>query len=441
MKKNEKKIRTEIFEKVKELYKLKEDEEKFIPGKTPIRYAGRVYNEKELIYLVDSSLDFWLTEGRYAEKFESKFSDFFKVKYTILTNSGSSANLLAISALTSPKLANPIQAGDEVITVAAGFPTTVNPIIQNQLIPVFVDVKLGTYNVDAEIIESAISNKTKAIILAHTLGNPFNIDIVMEIAKKHNLFVIEDACDALGSTYGEKLVGKFGDIGTISFYPAHHITMGEGGALITDNTQLAHNIRSFRDWGRDCWCKTGHDNTCKKRFGWKLGNLPHGYDHKFIYSHIGYNLKITDMQAAVGLAQLEKLTSFIKARKKNFYKLYEGLKEYSNYLILPQWSQKADPSWFGFPLTVSDNAAFSRNEITGFLESKKIATRNLFAGNLLQHPAYTGIKNKYRVVGSLKNTEKVMRDTFWLGVYPGLSEKKISYILETFKLFMDTRVK
>lgn len=439
MKKNEKKIRAAIFEKVKELYKLKESEEKFIPGETPIRYAGRVYDEKEIIYLVDSSLDFWLTEGRYAEEFESKFSDFFKVKYTILTNSGSSANLLAISALTSPKLANPLQDGDEVITVAAGFPTTVNPIIQNRLIPVFVDVKLGTYNVDAEMIESAISNKTKAIILAHTLGNPFDIDIVMEIAKKHNLFLIEDVCDALGSTYGGKLVGKFGDIGTISFYPAHHITMGEGGALITDNTQLARNIRSFRDWGRDCWCKTGHDNTCKKRFDWKLGNLPHGYDHKFIYSHIGYNLKITDMQAAVGLAQLEKLSSFIKARKENFYKLYEGLKEYSNYLILPQWSRKAEPSWFGFPLTVSDNANFSRNEITGFLENKKIATRNLFAGNLLQHPAYTNIKSKYRVVGSLKNTERIMRDTFWLGVYPGLSEKKISYILETFKLFFDKK--
>jgi CDP-6-deoxy-D-xylo-4-hexulose-3-dehydrase len=427
MTEKEKKIRAQIFKKVKELYKIKESEEKFIPGETPIRYAGRVFDDKELINLVDSSLDFWLTEGRYTEEFESKFSDFFKVKYTILTNSGSSANLLALSALTSPKLANPIQAGDEVITVAAAFPTTVNPIIQNHLTPVFVDVKLGTYNANVEMIKSAITNKTKAIILAHTLGNPFDID--------HNLFVIEDTCDALGSTYEGKLVGKFGDIGTMSFYPAHHITMGEGGALITDDIQLAHNIRSFRDWGRDCWCKPGHDNTCKKRFDWKLGNLPHGYDHKYIYSHIGYNLKTTDMQAAIGLAQLEKLTSFIKARKENFYKLYEGLKEYSKYFILPEWNQKADPSWFGFPLTVSDDAAFSRNEITGFLENKKIATRNLFAGNLLQHPAYTSIKNKYRVYGSLENTEKIMRDTFWIGVYPGLSEEKIGYILENFKIF------
>jgi CDP-6-deoxy-D-xylo-4-hexulose-3-dehydrase len=437
MTKKEIEIRKQIFEKVKELYKLSETEKEFIPGKTKVRYAGRVYDEKELISLVDSALDFWLTEGRYVEEFENKSSDFFRVKHTILTNSGSSANLLAVAALTSPKLKEPLQPGDEVITTAAAFPTTVNPIVQNRLIPVFMDVKLGTYNIDTDKVENAITDKTRAIMLAHSLGNPFDLDTIMEIKKNHNLFLIEDTCDAVGSTYDGKLVGTFGDIGTISFYPAHHITMGEGGALITDNTQLARNIRSFRDWGRDCWCKSGHDNTCGKRFRWQLGNLPYGYDHKYTYSHIGYNLKVTDMQAAVGVAQMEKLPSFIEARKKNFKKLYKGLSKYSEYFILPEWSKKSDPSWFGFLLTIRDNIPFSRNQITEFLEKNKIDTRNLFAGNILKHPAYTNGNFKYRIIGELKNTDKIMNDTFWIGVYPGLDKKRIDYILETFSDFLD----
>ncbi len=435
MTKKEAGIRAQIFEKVKELYKVRETKKDFIPGEMPIRYAGRVFDEKEIISLVDSALDFWLTEGRYAEEFEKKFSDFFGIKHAILTNSGSSANLLAVAALTSPKLEKPLQPGDEVITTAAAFPTTVNPIVQNRLIPVFLDVKLGTYNIDTDKIEEAITDKTKLIMLAHTLGNPFDLDTIMGITEKHNLFVIEDVCDAVGSTYNGKPVGTFGDIGTVSFYPAHHITMGEGGALITDSARLEHNIRSFRDWGRDCWCKSGHDNTCGKRFEWKLGDLPYGYDHKFIYSHIGYNLKITDMQAAVGVAQLEKLPEFIKARKNNFKKLYEGLSKYDEYFILPEWSKKADPSWFGFPLTVRDNVFFSRNEITEFLEEKKIATRNLFAGNILRHPAYTESNVNYRIHGGLKNTDKILSDTFWLGVYPGLSTKEINYIINVFEDF------
>jgi len=439
MTEREKDIRSQIFEKVKKLYNLRDAEEKFIPGVTPIRYAGRVYDEKEMISLVDSALDFWLTAGRYAEEFESRFAHFFGVKNTILTNSGSSANLLALSALTSPKLEKPIQVGDEVITVACAFPTTVNPIIQNRLVPVFIDVELGSYNIDVSKIEPSISKKTRAIMLAHALGNPFELDAVIEIAGKYNLFVIEDACDAVGSKYDGKLVGTFGDIGTVSFYPAHHITMGEGGALITDITKFARVIRSLRDWGRDCWCKPGHDNTCGKRFKWKLGDLPYGYDHKYTYSHIGYNLKILDLQAAIGVEQLKKLPIFIKERKKNFNKLYEGFKKYSKYFVLPKWSLKADPSWFGFPLTVREKAPFSRNEITNFLEEKKIATRNLFAGNILRHPAYKDLKLEYRVYGSLENTDKVLSNTFWIGVYPGLTKEMINYILDIFAKFFNKK--
>lgn len=436
MTEHEKEIRNQIFERVKELYKLREEiGDKFNPGETPIRYAGRVYDEKEMISIVDSALDFILTADRYAEEFEHRFSKFFGVKHTILTNSGSSANLLALSALTSPKLEKPIQPGDEIITVACAFPTTVNSIIQNRLVPGFIDVELGTYNIDVSRIEPSISKKTRAIMLAHALGNPFDLDAVMEIAKKYDLFVIEDICDAVGSTYNGRLVGTFGDIGTVSFYPAHHITMGEGGALITDDNKLARIIRSFRDWGRDCWCKPGYDNTCGKRFKWKLGDLPFGYDHKYIYSHIGYNLKITDMQAAIGIEQLKKLPNFIKARKNNFQKLYEGLKKYSKYFILPKWSSKADVSWFGFPLTVRENAPFSRNEITGFLEVKKIATRVLFAGNILRHPGYIDSSFEYRVHGYLENTDKILNNTFWFGVYPGLNKEMIDYILNVFDKF------
>lgn len=436
MTEKEREIRNQIFEKVKELYQLREAGKEFIPGETPIRYAGRVFDEEEMISLVDSALDFWLTSGRFAKEFEENFAKFFGIKHAILTNSGSSANLLALSALTSPKLDNPIKPGDEVITVATAFPTTVNPIVQNRLVPVFLDVELGTYNIDANKLEDTVTNRTKAIMLAHTMGNPFDLDAVMDIAKRHNLFVIEDTCDALGSTYEGKLVGTFGDIGTVSFYPAHHITMGEGGALITNDTQLARNIRSFRDWGRDCWCEPGCDNTCGKRFGWQLGGLPYGYDHKYIYSHIGYNLKVTDMQAAVGVEQLKKLPSFIEARKNNFRKLYDGLKKYEEYFILPEWNPKANPSWFGFLLTVRQDAPFSRNEITEFLEYNKIATRNLFAGNIIRHPAYTDTDVKYRVFDTLENTDRIMNDTFWIGVYPGLTDDMIRFILEKFDAFL-----
>lgn len=412
-----------------------EKDENFIPGKTYIRYAGRVYDAEEMKTLVDSCLDFWLTAGRFVKRFEEKFSRFLGVKHCILTNSGSSANLLAISALTSPKLGERrLKPGDEVITVASAFPTTVNPIVQNNLIPVFVDVDVGTYNIQADKIEKALSGKTKAIFLAHTLGNPFDLDKVMSIAQKYNLWVIEDNCDALGSKYNSQYTGTFGHIATFSFYPAHHITMGEGGALVTNDTQLKRIIVSFRDWGRDCWCEPGCDNTCGKRFGWQLGELPFGYDHKFIYSHIGYNLKVTDMQAAVGVAQLKKLPSFIKARKKNFKLLYEGLKKYKEYFILPKIKQGVDPSWFGFIITLSEEAGFTRDEIISFLEKNKIATRMLFAGNIIRHPSFQNIK--YRVHSGLKNTDLIMNNTFWIGVYPGMTGEMIEFILESFNSFI-----
>ncbi|MCE7738872.1 MAG: lipopolysaccharide biosynthesis protein RfbH, partial [Candidatus Heimdallarchaeota archaeon] len=364
-------------------------DEDFIPGKTYIRYAGRVYDAEEMKALVDTCLDFWLTAGRFAKQFEEEFAKFLGVKHCILTNSGSSANLLAISALTSPKLGERrLKPSDEVITTACAFPTTVNPIMQNNLIPVFVDVDVGTYNIQVDKIEDALSEKTKAIFLAHTLGNPFDLDKILEIGEKYNLWLIEDNCDALGSKYNGKYTGTFGHIATFSFYPAHHITMGEGGALVTNDTQLKRLIESFRDWGRDCWCEPGHDNTCGKRFGWQLGTLPYGYDHKYIYSHIGYNLKVTDMQAAIGVEQLKKLPSFIEARNKNFELLYEGLKNYEKWFILPEVEPEADPSWFGFILTVREDAGFTREDIVKYLEDNKIATRMLFAGNIIRHPGF-----------------------------------------------------
>jgi len=423
----EKKIRKEIFKKIKELYKLRKAREKFIPGKTRINYAGRIYNERELINLVDASLDFWLTAGRYAEQFEKEFAKFLGLKYCLLTNSGSSANLLAISALTSPKLGEKrLKPGDEVITTACGFPTTLNPILQNNLTPVFIDVDLGTYNIQADKIEKVISKKTKAIFIAHALGNPVNLDKIARIAKKNNLWLIEDNCDALGSKYNGKYTGTFGDISTCSFYPAHHITTGEGGAVLTNNPLLKKIIVSFRDWGRDCWCQPGHDNTCGKRFKMKMGEMPFGYDHKYIYSHIGYNLKITDMQAAVGVAQLKKLPLFIKARRKNFTSLYGLFKKYEKYFILPKTENNSQPCWFGFPLLVRPNASFIRAEIVNYLEENKIATRMLFGGNLTKQPAYQNIK--YRVFGSLKNTDLVMNNLFWIGVYPGITKEKLKYI-------------
>jgi len=432
--KTERQIRDEIFIKIKEYYLLAHKKADFIPGKSNIPYAGRVYDENELINLVDSALEFWLTSGRFANQFEEEFAKFLGVKHCLLTNSGSSANLLAISALTSSTLGeNQLKPGDEVITLAAGFPTTVNPIIQNNLIPVFVDVNLGTYNIMCDKIEDAISNKTKAIFMAHTMGNPFNLDVVMEIAQKHDLWVIEDNCDALGSKYDGKYTGTFGHIATFSFYPPHHMTMGEGGALVTNDTQLKRLIESFRDWGRDCWCGPGCDNSCGKRFEWQLGELPYGYDHKYIYSHIGYNLKVTDMQAAIGVEQLKKLPSFIAARKSNFKLLYDGLKKYEQYFILPEVEEKVDPSWFGFLLTVREDVGFTKNEIVEYLEDNKIATRMLFAGNIIRHPSFKNVK--YRIIGNLTNTDRVMNDTFWIGVYPGLSHEMIKYLLTRFEEF------
>jgi len=430
----EEKIRKEILKKVEELYWIRKKAEKFVAGKTPIKYAGKVYNEKEMVNLVDSSLDFELTAGRYARQFEKEFAEFLGLKYCLLTNSGSSANLLAISALTSPKLgARRLKPGDEVITTACGFPTTLNPIVQNNLVPVFVDVDLKTYNIQTEKIEKAISKKTKAIFIPHTLGNPFNIDKVLKIVRKYNLWLIEDNCDALGSEYKGKYTGTFGDVSTNSFYPAHHITMGEGGAVLTNDPLLRKIIVSFRDWGRDCWCGPGQDNTCKKRFSWQMGKLPFGYDHKYIYSHIGYNLKITDMQAAVGVAQLKKLPQFIKARKSNFNLLYGFLKRYDKYLILPEAENDSNPCWFGFPILIKETAPFTRNDIVNYLEENKIATRMLFGGNLLKQPAYESIK--CRVPDPLKNTDLVMNNLFLIGVYSDITKDKLNYIIRTISGF------
>ena len=433
----QKKIRKEILKKVKDFY-FARPKEKFYPRKTYINYAGRVYNEEELISLVDSSLDFWLTTGKNTGAFEKKFADFLGVKYCLITNSGSSANLLAISALTSPKLKEKrLKPGDEVITIACGFPTTLNPIIQNNLTPVFIDIELGSYNIDADKIEKAISKKTKAIFIAHTLGNPFNIDQVQKIAKKHNLWLIEDNCDALGSKYKGKHTGTFGDISTASFFPAHHMTMGEGGAVLTNNFELKKIIASFRDWGRDCWCESGQDNTCRKRFSQQLGKLPFGYDHKYTYSHIGYNLKATDMQAAIGLAQLKKLPFFIEKRIENFNSIHKILEPYQKYLLLPKVEKNCQPSWFGFPILIKKTAPFSRNDMVNYLEDNKIATRMLFGGNLIKQPAYADIK--YRTYGKLHNTDIVMNDLLWIGVYPGIKKEQINYISKIIKKFFEEK--
>ena len=431
---NEEQIRQEIFEKVKQFYSLK-NYDVFIPGTTPINYAGRVYDEQELISLVDASLDFWLTTGRYADQFEKDLAAFIGVNYCLLTNSGSSANLLAVSALTSPKLGEKrLEPGDEVITMACGFPTTLNPILQNNLVPVFLDVELGTYNIQTDRIEDVISDKTKAIMIPHTLGNPADLETIMKMVKKHDLWFIEDNCDALGSRYREKFTGTFGHISTCSFYPAHHITMGEGGAVCTSDPLLKKIIASFRDWGRDCWCDPGCDNSCGKRFDWQLGDLPRGYDHKYIYSHVGYNLKITDIQAAIGVEQLRKLPGFIEKRKENFKTLYCDLKKYENYLVLPHATPHSDPSWFGFPILVRESAPFNREDIVRYLEDHKIATRMLFGGNLIKQPAYSEMK--YRSPYTLENTDSVMDNLFWIGVYPGLTEEMIRFMLATFGEFI-----
>jgi CDP-6-deoxy-D-xylo-4-hexulose-3-dehydrase len=412
----------------------------FVPGRSGIPYGGRVYDEKELCNLVDSALEFWLTAGRYAARFESEMAAYLGVKHCSLTNSGSSANLLAVAALTSPKLgADALKPGDEVITVAAGFPTTVTPILQHGLVPVFVDVTLPTYNVDVSMLEAARSGRTRAVMLAHTLGNPFDIAAVKKFCGRHGLWLIEDNCDALGSTYGGKFTGTFGDISTQSFYPPHHMTMGEGGALFTNDAKLKRLIESFRDWGRDCWCPPGVDDSCRKRHGQQFGELPFGYDHKYVFSHFGYNLKVTDMQAAVGLAQLGKLTKFTEARKKNFKALRDGLAKHADRLILPEATKGADPSWFGFLLTVREDAGFTREQIVAHLENHRIQTRMLFAGNLLRHPCFDGLrkaKKGYRVVGELKNTDRIMNDTFWVGVYPGIDAARRKEMLRVFGTFL-----
>jgi CDP-6-deoxy-D-xylo-4-hexulose-3-dehydrase len=427
-------LRQQILALVQEYYEAEHSQQPFTPGETEVPVSGRVFDAAEMVNLVDSSLEFWLTTGRYAEQFEREFARWMGVRHAILCNSGSSANLLALSVLTSPKLGErQLQPGDEVITVAAGFPTTVNPIVQNKLTPVFLDIELGTYNVDVSLLETAVSPRTKAIMIAHTLGNPFNLDAVVEVANKHGLWLIEDNCDAVGSTYDGRLTGSFGHLATVSFYPAHHITMGEGGCVLTRHAQLKKLVESFRDWGRDCWCAPGVANTCGKRFGWQLGELPEGYDHKYIYSHIGYNLKMTDMQAAVGVAQLDKLPGFIEARKRNWQLLYDGLKQYEEFFILPQATPNSDPSWFGFLLTVRPDAPFSRNELIQFLEANQVATRLLFSGNITRQPAFQNIN--YRVVGDLTNTDTVMNQTFWIGVYPRITPHMITYVLEVFAKF------
>jgi len=428
-------LREEIIAKTVEYYQAKFGDREFVEGKTRVNYAGRVFDEHEIVNAVDASLDFWLTEGRFSEEFTEKISDFLDVEHVLLTNSGSSANLLAFAALTSEKLGERrLKPGDEVISVAAGFPATVAPIVQYGLVPVFTDVHIPTYNIDVERLEEAISPKTRCIFLAHTLGNPFNIDAVMALAEKHDLWVIEDNCDAFGSLYDGKLTGTFGHLATISFYPAHHITTGEGGAVVTGDPQLAKIVRSFRDWGRDCYCAGGENNTCGKRFSQLFGRLPLGYDHKYVYSEVGYNLKMTDWQAAIGAAQMDKLPSFTEKRKDNFLKHKAILSRYPQFFILPEATAKSDPSWFSFIVTLRDGTPFTRDELTNHLNSRLVETRNLFAGNMTRQPAY--MNRPYRIAGELKNTEKIMNDTFFLGTYPGLTDKMFAYIEGVFDEFL-----
>jgi len=428
------KIKKKILALVEEYYDIAHKKEPFKDG-DPVPVSGRVYDSTDMKYLVESSLDFWLTAGKYATKFEKDFAKFFGLKKALLTNSGSSANLLALSALTSPKLKKrQVLPGDEVITVAAGFPTTVNPIIQNQLVPVFIDVEYPGLEVSIDKLKKAITKKTKVIMIAHALGNPFDAESIAKIAKENNIWFIEDNCDSLGSKINGKLTGTFGDISTVSFYPAHHITMGEGGCVLTNSAKLGKIIESFRDWGRDCWCPPGEDNTCGKRFNWKLGQLPKGYDHKYTYSHVGYNLKVTDMQAAVGCSQLKKLNEFIEKRKNNYKKLYHKLSEFNDYLILPEKNDNTEPSWFGFPIAVREKGV-ERDDLVQYLNAHKIGTRLLFAGNLLKQPAYENIE--HRVVGDLKNSDKVMKYIFWIGVYPGINDERIEYIYKTFKKYFN----
>ena len=423
-------IRQQILELVAEYFSEAFPAKEFAPGSTPVPVSGKVIAGDDVQTVVDSVLDGWFTTGRFADEFERALARFVGVRAVSLVNSGSSANLLALSCLTSPKLGERrLKPGDEAITVAAGFPTTVNPIIQNGLVPVFVDVKVPTYQIDEAQLEAALSPRSRALVVAHTLGNTFNVDAVVEFARKHQLWLIEDCCDALGSTYRGRNVGTFGDLATLSFYPAHHITMGEGGAVLTNSPMLQTLVNSFRDWGRDCWCDPGKDNTCGKRFQWQLGELPCGYDHKYTYSHIGYNLKLTDMQAALGLSQLKKLPEFIEARRRNFRYLSEKLKHLSGALILPEATPDSDPSWFGFPIAVAEGGVFTRDALIQELEAQKIGTRLLFGGNLVRQPAYA--ETTFRSVGELRNTDFVMKQVFWIGVYPGLTVAMLDHLAQT----------
>lgn len=440
--KDENIIRNEILEKVKELYKIREEKKSFIPGKTKVNYAGRVYDENEMVAVVDSVLDFWLTLGIKGREFCNSFSRYLGVKYCLVTNSGSSANLIAVSVLCSKTLKNPMKPCDEVITTAMTFPTTLNPIIQNGLIPVFVDIEEDTYNIDASKIEAAITDKTRAIVFAHTLGNPAEMDKIMDIANRHNLYVVEDTCDALDSSYDGKLCGTFGDFSTNSFYAAHHITMGEGGAICTNSNELYKAALSIRDWGRACFCQTGEvsgKGACGHRFDYKFDGLPDGYDHKYVYNNIGYNLKPLDIQCAMGIEQLKKLPEFTMVRKNNFKRLYECFKKYEDVFILPRSLPKADPSWFAIPITIRETAGFSKKDFVTFLESKLIETRMLFAGNILKQPGYKDIK--YRISGDLKYTDGVVERTFFLGVYPGITKEKLDYMIKSIDSFFENNIK
>jgi len=445
----ENEIRSKIAELVAEFHGVKTESKRFIPGKTPVRYAGRIFDEKEIQAAVEASLDFWLTEGHFVEEFQSKFAATVGTEYALLVNSGSSANLLALTALTSPFLGERrLKPGDEVITVAAGFPTTLNPIILNNLIPVFVDVDIPTYNANVHQIKEAITPKTRAIFIAHTLGNPFSLNKIMKLINEYNLFLIEDCCDALGSTYrrsehsptsthSSKIVGTFGHLSTFSFYPAHHITLGEGGAVLTSDETLARIVRSLKDWGRDCYCGPGENNACGKRFKGQYGVLPRGYDHKYVYSHIGYNLKATDIQAAIGVEQLKKLYYFCETRRKNFNLWMEGFKKHEDLFVLPEATDHSDPSWFAFPVTVREKAGFSRTDLTKYLNAHLVETRNLFGGNLLRQPAYLDIP--HRKIGDLPNTDRIMNDTFFLGTFPGIGIEQIEYTMDVIDEFLRGR--
>jgi len=426
-------LHSEILKLVREYYHARHGEKQFNPGESKVPYAGRVFDEKELVAAVDSTLDFWLTLGAKGEDFERKLADYVGVKHSVVVNSGSSANLVAFATLTSSQLKKPLQPGDEVITVAAGFPTTVAPIVQYGCVPVFIDVDLATGNLLVDRLEDALTDKTRAVMVAHTLGNPCDVDAVLDFVKRHDLYYIEDNCDALGSEYKGKKTGTFGHLATQSFYPPHHLTMGEGGAVLTNHGKLKKIALSFRDWGRDCWCASGVDNTCNKRFGWQLGQLPHGYDHKYIYSHLGYNLKPLEIQAAIGLEQLQKVDGFTASRRANHARLVQALRPYEEYLHLPAATAGSEPSWFGLLLSVRDGAPFTKSQIVQHLEDHKIATRQLFAGNLLRQPAFHNVQ--HRVVGDLTNTDKIMSDAFFIGVYPGLNDAMLTYVEDTFAEF------